>query len=77
MPGKRGVTASANRGGYFWACHGRTGEHRLDLPPVTMGMGAGCITLLNGKSLEDWQVVHRSVAPLPWRGAVSLITTHY
>lgn len=75
MPGKRGVTASVNSG----AILGLARLYRGAPPrPAFCHYGDGpFITLLDGKSLEDWQVVHRSVAQLPWRGAVSLITSHH
>jgi len=75
VPGKRGVTASVNSG----AILGLPGPYRGAPPrPAFCHYGDGrFLTLLGGKSLEDWQVVHRSVAKLPWRGAVLLLTTHH
>lgn len=74
VPGKRAVTASVNS----WAILG-SAQSCIGAPPrpASCHHGDGCfITLLDGKSLEDWQVVHRSMAKLPWHGTVSLITSH-
>lgn len=74
VPGKRGVTASVNSR----AILGSVQSYRGAPPrPAFCHYGDGrFITLLDGKSLEDWQVVHRSMAQLPWRGA-SLKTLTY
>lgn len=75
VPGKRGVTASVNSRsilGSAWSYRGAPPR------PAFCHYGDGrFITLVDGKSLEDWQVVHRSMAQLPRRGAASLITQTY
>lgn len=74
VPGKRSVAASVNSGAILGSAQSCIGAPPR---PASCHHGDGCfITLLDGKSLEDWQVVHRSVAKLPWRGTVSLITSH-
>lgn len=64
MPGKRAVTASVNS----TAISGSARSFRGVPPrPAFCHYGDGhFISLLDGKSAEDWQVVHRSVAKLPW-----------
>lgn len=75
VPGKRGVTASVNSKAILGSARSCRGAPPR---PAFCHYGDGhLITLLDGKSLEDWQVVHRSMAQLPWQGAVSLITSHH
>lgn len=74
VPGKRAVAASVNSQAILGSAQSCIGAPPR---PASCHHGDGCfITLLDGKGLEDWQVVHRSVAKLPWRGTVSLITSH-
>lgn len=74
VPGKRAVVTFVNSRAILGSAQSRIGAPPR---PASCHYGDGCfITLLGGKSLEDWQVVHRSVAKLPWRGTASLITSH-
>lgn len=69
MPGKRGVAASVNSTAIFGLGTIIAGAGGAGVPPsVATGTGR-LISLPCGKSLEDKQVVHRSVAELPQRGA--------
>lgn len=63
MPGKRGVTVSVNSGSILGLPRSNRGAPPR--PAFCYYRDGRFITLLNGKSLEDWQVVHRSVAQIP------------
>lgn len=73
VPGKRGVTTSANSGAILGSarlCRGAPPR------PAFCHYGDGRFrTLLGGKSVEG--LVHGSVAQIPRRGAVSLTDTHH